>query len=175
MKLSMNKAEVVRISQQGDYDVIPVATELLSDFITPIELLRKLKNASRHCYLLESAQANEKWGRYTFLGYDPIMDITCVDGKMKAGDLTLETKDPSSVIRQVLSNYKSPRFDHLPPFTGPGTVARRRVRLKPNACAAPRGTARARHVSRIQSVRARETDPHFFSRDVAFPFCTAYT
>lgn len=118
MEVSISLKEAKKIATTGEFNVIPISTEILSDFITPIEAMQKLKNVSSHCYMLESAKANESWGRYTFLGYDPIMDITCVDGKMKAGDLTIETKDPSSVIRQVLSNYKSPRVDHLPPFTG---------------------------------------------------------
>ena len=47
--------------------------------------MRILKNISTHYYLLESAQTDEKWGRYTFPGFDPIMEITCVDGEMRAG------------------------------------------------------------------------------------------
>ena len=42
-----------------------------------------LKKASRHCYLLESASQTEVWGRYSFLGYEPTMEITCTDGLMK--------------------------------------------------------------------------------------------
>lgn len=68
--------------------------------------------------MLESAKANDRWGRYTFLGYNPKLSITCVDGKMKLGDLTVETDDPSAYLRQILSQYKSPQMDGLPSFTG---------------------------------------------------------
>lgn len=77
----------------GKYDVLPVSCEILSDFITPIEAIRILKNVSSHCYLLESAKADETWGRYTFLGYDPKMEITVRDGVFKAGSLTVETQE----------------------------------------------------------------------------------
>lgn len=110
--------EVKEIAAKGDYKVVPVSCEMLSDFTTPIETLKILKNLSNHCYMLESAQANDKWGRYTFLGYDPKLAISCVDGKLKAGNLTIQTENPSDYIRQVLADYKSPRFDYLPPFTG---------------------------------------------------------
>ena len=110
--------EVKEIAAKGDYKVVPVSCEMLSDFTTPIETLKVLKNLSNHCYMLESAQANDKWGRYTFLGYDPKLAISCVDGKLKAGNLTIQTENPSDYIRQVLADYKSPRFDYLPPFTG---------------------------------------------------------
>lgn len=110
--------EVRQIAKEGRYDVVPVSCEILSDFTTPIETMRILKNVSTHCYMLESAMANEKWGRYTFLGYDPIMEITCIDGAMKIGDLKVQTQDPSSYLRQILDNYKSPRFSYLPSFSG---------------------------------------------------------
>lgn len=65
-------AEVQQIAATGKYDVLPVSCEMFSDFITPIEAMRILQNVSTHCYMLESAQANEAWGRYTFLGFDAV-------------------------------------------------------------------------------------------------------
>ena len=118
MNFSPTLSEVKRIADTGRYDVLPVSCEILSDFITPIETLKILKNVSTHCYMLESAQANETWGQYTFLGFDPKMEITCMGGEMKIGHLKVRTNDPSSYLRQILSEYKSPRFDYLPPFTG---------------------------------------------------------
>ncbi|MDY5873024.1 MAG: anthranilate synthase component I family protein [Candidatus Methanomethylophilaceae archaeon] len=118
MQIKPSLNEVKEIAATGRYDVVPVSCEILSDFTTPIETLKVLKNVSTHCYMLESAQANETWGRYTFLGYDPKMEITCMDGEMKAGSLRFKTEDPSGHIRQIMSEYRSPRFDHLPSFTG---------------------------------------------------------
>ena len=84
--------EVRAYAAQGEYRRVPVSTEILSDLYTPMQVLRKLKNVSDHCYLLESAEAQEKWGRYTFLGFDPTMEITCLDGQMKIGALSFDTK-----------------------------------------------------------------------------------
>ena len=110
--------EVRRIADQGDYKVVPVCCELLSDFTTPIETLRVLNNVSTHCYMLESVADSQKWGRYTFLGYDPKIEITCLDGVMKVGELSFPTEDPAGYIRQLLAEYKSPRLPGLPSFTG---------------------------------------------------------
>ena len=118
MKLLPEFSEIRKIAETGKYQVLPVSCEMLSDFTTPIEVMKILKNVSTHCYLLESAQANEKWGRYTFLGYDPKLEITCKDGVMKAGNLTIRTENPSDYLRQILADYKSPRFSYLPSFTG---------------------------------------------------------
>ena len=118
MKFFPELEEVKKIAADGKYRVLPVSCEMLSDFTTPIETMKILKNVSTHCYMLESAMANDKWGRYTFMGYEPKMEITCRDGEMKAGSFSVKTEDPSKFLRQILADYKSPRFDYLPPFTG---------------------------------------------------------
>lgn len=110
--------KVKEIASAGTYRVLPVSCEILSDFTTPIETMRILKHVSTHCYMLESASGHEAWGRYTFLGFDPKLEITCLNGEMKAGSLRFRTDDPTGYLRQILADYKSPRFDYLPPFTG---------------------------------------------------------
>ena len=111
-------SEIGKIAAERKYRVLPVSCEILSDICTPIEALDILKNVSAHCYLLESAKQDETWGRYTFLGFDPRLEITCRDGEMKAGSIRFHTENPSGYIRQVLADYRSPRFSYLPPFTG---------------------------------------------------------
>ncbi len=118
MKITPSLEEARRIARSGEYRVLPLRCEMLSDRLTPIECLRVLKRVSKHCYLLESAADSERWGRYTFLGFDPALDITCLDGEMKVGSLRTQTDDPSGVLRQILSDYRSPRLPGLPPFTG---------------------------------------------------------
>ena len=110
--------EVKAAAQTGKYKTAPVTMEILSDIKTPIEVMRVLKNVSGHCYMLESVAESEKWGRYTFLGYDPKLEITCSNGQMKVGDLSFETKDPGKYIRQVLAEHKAAPFPGLPTFTG---------------------------------------------------------
>ena len=118
MKIIPSMEEVRRFAAMGAYSIFPVSCEIFSDFTTPIETMRVLKNVSAHCYMLESAQANDRWGRYTFLGYEPKLAITCMNGELNAGSLSIKTEDPSAILRQLLREYRSPRFDHLPPFTG---------------------------------------------------------
>ncbi len=110
--------EIGSLAATGKYDVVPISCELFSDFTTPIEAMRILKNVSTHCFMLESAQSNDRWGRYTFLGLEPKMEITCIGGELKAGDISIRTDDPSAFLRKLMSGYRSPHFDYLPPFTG---------------------------------------------------------
>ncbi|MBQ6399640.1 MAG: anthranilate synthase component I [Clostridia bacterium] len=118
MKTYPGPAELEQYRQSGKYRVAPVSCELLSDSCTPIQAVRKLKNVSSHCFLLESAEPQENWGRYTFLGFDPKLSVTCADGEMRVGELKLKTDHPSAILRQILAEYRSPRIPGLPPFTG---------------------------------------------------------
>ncbi|WP_406544950.1 anthranilate synthase component I [Pseudobutyrivibrio sp.] len=119
--------EVIRLAKTKEYKRIPVAIEMLSDSLTTIEAVRILRNASHQCYLLESASQTETWGRYSFLGFNPKMEITCQDGvvsvKENKGDskvLVDERKvaHPGEILREVLAKYKSPTIEGLPTFTG---------------------------------------------------------
>ena len=118
MKILPEFREVKKTAESGQYNVVPISCEILSDFTTPIETMKILKNVSTHCYMLESAVADEQWGRYTFLGFAPKLEITCIDGEMQIGNVKIETENPSEHIRQILADYKSPRFAYLPSFTG---------------------------------------------------------
>ena len=113
--------EAKTLAKEGNYQVLPVSMELYSDFVTPIEVLRKLQNVSSHCYLLESIEDSQKWGRYTFLGYQPKLELTCKVGKTiirNGTQITLETKHPGEQIRQIIRENRSPHFEYLPTFTG---------------------------------------------------------
>lgn len=111
-------AEIKQLADQKVYNIAPVSTEMLSDVKTPIEVLRILKNVSNHVYILESVEGHEKWGRYTFLGFDPKLEVTCHNGTVKVGSLTFEDANPDPYIRQILNDNKSPKIEGLPSFTG---------------------------------------------------------
>lgn len=110
--------EIKAIKESGKYDIVPVSSEILSDVRTPIELLKVLKNESKHCYMLESISSQEQWGRYTFLGFDPKLEILCKNGIVKIGDKEYKTENPNDYIRELLSKYRSPKVTYLPSFTG---------------------------------------------------------
>ncbi len=104
-----------------DFRCIPVCREIYSDTKTPIEVLKILKTVSRHCFILESLESPRNWGRYTFLGFDPTLEITCTNGQMKittGTTVTFETKHPRETIEKILNENKSPKIEGLPPFTG---------------------------------------------------------
>ena len=52
----------------GTYKVVPLCRSIYADVRTPVEVLRIVKNVSSHCYLLESMEDSQRWGRYSFIG-----------------------------------------------------------------------------------------------------------
>ena len=121
--------EAKNISKNTEYKRIPISYELFSDIATPIEVLRVLKGISNHCYMLESIEDAEKWGRYSFLGFNPLLEFTCQDGTVKIkgsenfdefndDETVIETDNPSEIIKDLVNKNKSPKLDYLPPFTG---------------------------------------------------------
>ena len=121
MKITPTLEECKKIAAEGNYGVIPLSTEMYADMTTPIEVLRILKKVSGHVYLLESAEADKRWGRYSFLGYDPLLEVTCYNGMTTIkSELTSRTDsgDVRGIIRNVMEENKSPKLPGLPSFTG---------------------------------------------------------
>ncbi len=119
--------QVKELAKSGDYRRIPVMIEMLSDSFTPIEMVRILKAASHQCYLLESASQTETWGRYSFLGFNPNLEVTCQDGhlfiKENKGDSKILIQEktvahPGETLRDIIKKYKSPVLSGFPTFTG---------------------------------------------------------
>lgn len=114
-------AEVREIAASGDYKRIPVCRRILSDVRTPLNVLRALQNISDHVFILESAEQSRQWGRYTFIGYDPSMEITATGNQMEitaGGKIRIQTEHPGDYIKQVIRENRAPRLEGLPTFTG---------------------------------------------------------
>ncbi|MFI3206762.1 MAG: anthranilate synthase component I [Clostridia bacterium] len=116
-----NLLEIKEIFKTTNCKRIPVKMELYADTVTPINVIRKLKNISRHCFMFESAEANKQWGRYTFIGFDPSLEITCINGdiQIKSEALTQKIKgNPAKVIREIIEENKAPIIEGFPSFAG---------------------------------------------------------
>ena len=123
MKTNISLDKVKEIAELKIYKKVAVSSEILADVRTPIELLRILKAVSKHTYILESAEENLTWGRYTFLGFEHKLEISLNNHKIKIKDkdgIKLEEKcmDPAKYIREIIKEYKSPKQEELPSFTG---------------------------------------------------------
>lgn len=104
------------------YDIVPIQEEIFADLVTPIQLLRKLAASKKNYYLLESIEGGEKWGRYSFLGYDPILRVSCKEQEVriqkKQETQVVKTSNSLQVIRDILKSYRAPKVEGMPPFAG---------------------------------------------------------
>jgi len=118
---------VKEIAMDSGFKRVPVYEELYADTLTPIVAMKKLRAASNHVYLLESASQDKTWGRYSFLGYRPTMEITCQRGHLREKTIhddgmtetvEMEVKHPGEELRKILKEYNSATLKELPSFTG---------------------------------------------------------
>ena len=131
---------------EKDYTLVPIAREIYADVVTPITLLRKIAALDKQYYLLESVEGGEKWGRYSFLGFQPLLQLLCKNGEVTIKSGAIRTKvpgEPMEALRKLLKEYRAPRIAGLPPFAG-GFVgyfayemigyAEPKLKLKQNDC-----------------------------------------
>jgi anthranilate synthase component 1 len=103
------------------FNTVPLYESADAGGLTPSHVFNVLRGLSRHCFILESAERSGGDGRYTFIGYDPKLELTCSDGNLlirSGADFSATTDDPGESIRRVLEDNRGPRLDFLPPFTG---------------------------------------------------------
>jgi anthranilate synthase component 1 len=119
--MTLPSADTVKEMAAG-YDIVPVQEEIYADVVTPISLLRKIAKNKKNYYLLESVEGGEKWGRYSFLGYDPVMRVTGWRDRVVIHEngekKTIETSDALQIVRDILARYKAPKSTNMPPFAG---------------------------------------------------------
>ncbi len=103
-------------------NLIPVYREILADRETPVSAFQKIDDG-RHSFLLESMEGNEKWARYSFLGSRPSVIVRTFGRKAeivrsgKTAKLVFE-RDPLTVVKKVLSEYRPVLDPSLPRFFG---------------------------------------------------------
>lgn len=105
-----------------EYDIIPLAYEMLIDTQTPINLFLTIKESSENCFLLESVDNGEQWGRYSFIGFNPRAEIKVKNNTViymdSNGIEKITTGDPFEYISKLLDDYKSPKIKNMPKLTG---------------------------------------------------------
>lgn len=112
--------EFKELSKRGN--LIPVYREILADEETPVTALLKIRKRP-YAFLLESVEGGEKWGRYTFLGADPLAVVRVKPAEVEVrsnGNLVQipHGGDPLAVLKELLARYRPVSVDGLPRFSG---------------------------------------------------------
>ncbi len=115
-----SKEEVRKLLQS--YKTVPVFYEMLIDSCTPVGLFAILKEKYENCFILESVDNSEQWGRYSFIGIDPKTEIRIFgeeaeiieNGKSRK----VKCENPIKLFNDILSKKTSPVFINRPKLTG---------------------------------------------------------
>jgi len=105
-----------------NYKTVPVFHELLIDSCTPVQIFRAMKNKSENCFILESVDNSDRWGRYSFIGISPKTEIRIKDGKAEiitnGVTETESVSDPIKLLDRILKEHTAPKFPNRPKLTG---------------------------------------------------------
>jgi anthranilate synthase component 1 len=121
MNIHPTRDEFARLSAQGN--VIPVCTDLMADFETPVSAYAKLK-AAGPSFLLESVEGGENLSRYSFIGCRPRKIFACgpqttaVRVPGGATETIPTPHDPLTLIEAEMRGYIPVALPGLPRFTG---------------------------------------------------------
>ena len=107
--------------------IVPVWRELVADTITPVAaFLQIVGDTDATGFLLESVEGGERWGRYSFVGRNPLatvvargrdvtstgtLDLDAVTGRRVTG-----TGGILSALEAILDTFDSPDLPDLPPL-----------------------------------------------------------
>ncbi len=103
--------------------VVPVWREVLADLYTPLGVYGRLRGDGP-TFLLESVEHGERWGRYSFIGLDPILSVRARNGQVSVtGEVdddvrtAAATGDPLVTVDAILRTLTTPEdIDGLPPL-----------------------------------------------------------
>ena len=104
-----------------EYDVVPLYGEFIGDLETPISAALKFAD-EENVFLLESAEEAERFGRYSFLGFDPKRTLSYRDGVYTVVDADgvreVAAKDPFRGLGQIVGKKSVAPLPNLPAFVG---------------------------------------------------------
>src|SRR5262245_54216316 len=114
------REDFLALAERGD--LIPVSREILADLETPVSAFLKIHRGP-YGFLLESVQGGERWGRFSFLGTEPIrvlrvrghdVEVEEADGSRTGGT----TDDPLGELKRLLGSHRVVSVPGLPRFVG---------------------------------------------------------
>ncbi len=109
----------------GSSDLVPVHRTIIADLDTPLTIFAKVAGDDPHAFLFESMEGGEKWGRYSFIGLDPLVIFTSVRDQIRMEypgypDRTRELSgaNPLAELRNLLAFFTVSNAPGLPKFYG---------------------------------------------------------
>ncbi|HWZ94769.1 MAG TPA: anthranilate synthase component I [Opitutaceae bacterium] len=144
MQIFPDRSNFLNLAQQGN--VIPVYTDLMADFETPVSAYAKLRGHGP-AYLLESVEGGENLSRYSFIGCRPRKIFACgpqttqIIEPGQPAQTVPTPADPLALLEDELRRHRPVKVPGLPRFTGGavGFISYEYIsRIEPTVPAAPK-------------------------------------
>lgn len=101
-----------------EYQMVPVFYEVLADYMTPIRMFQALRKEGTPCFMLESVENKDQWGRYSFIGINPKSEIKISGKELEVDGVKQEEEFKMSYLSDLIKKYKSPVMEDYPKLTG---------------------------------------------------------
>jgi anthranilate synthase component I len=112
-------------SSRATAGLIPVHRRIIADLDTPLTIFAKVANNYSHVFLFESMEGGEKWGRYSFIGFDPLVTFVSKGydveiEEVSGGDRkrTQSTVNPLQALKTLIQGLRPLDDPNLPRFCG---------------------------------------------------------
>jgi len=109
----------------ASFDLVPVYRTIIADLDTPLTVFAKVAGADPHAFLFESMEGGEKWGRYSFIGLDPLLTFTSAGStaRIEYPGVTVASDERQNVnpldeLRRLLASFTVSDAPGLPRFYG---------------------------------------------------------
>ncbi len=111
---------------RGQAGLVPVYRKIIADLDTPLTLFAKVSENQSHAFLFESMEGGEKWGRYSFIGFDPLVTFSSKGNQIETCTFRDSRKekveyvgDPLKALKQLVEGFAAAEVDDdLPRFCG---------------------------------------------------------
>ena len=101
-----------------EYKSVPVFYEVLADYMTPIRMFRALRKKGTSCFMLESVENKDQWGRYSFIGINPKSEIRIQGKEADIDGQKQEIENPAQFLMEIAREHKAPVIPGMPNLTG---------------------------------------------------------
>jgi anthranilate synthase component 1 len=103
------------------YNVLPLVRTVLADMHTPVSLYCAFRSGKENTFLLESVESNERIGRFSFVGGNPLLLLTANDTEVvlrSPGGTETRRGTVLEVLQQLAAGYRQMPVPDSEGFSG---------------------------------------------------------
>ena len=122
MQLNLSSEEFCELAQRQN--IIALTAEISTDMETPVSVYYKLVGEEQG-FILESADVNERFGRFSFIGAEPLAQLAVFKDHTRivsAGSTEILEGEPVAVLKEYLARFESAAREGALPLLNGGAV-----------------------------------------------------